>query len=400
MFIRAKYIILPVIIVLGLLGYRTYYYFFDETVPVICVSGIEENGYYAGDIQCGIEVSDGYKVKDVSVFLDGKPLINHFPINKQHDEHVFPIATKALAQGKHHIKICAQDSSFKCNTAESELTFFVDNQPLQAAFVKPNADFKVFQGRVLHMQFQVNKEIAKAVIKTLSKEYPCIPESNHSLIYECFVPVSTEETPNEYLFTIEITDRVGNTLTLENKFHVVMYPFKQQRLALKKEKLDEENEKWPAAAIFEEKIAELTQKSPAQKLWSGAFYVPIDSRGISTDFGTMRTTPDRGKYAHNALDLLGAPKSVVWASQDGIIVLKDRFAHSGNTVVIDHGCGILSMYFHLDTMPPFNVGDPIKKGRPVGTLGMTGYASGYHLHWELRVNNIAVDPLQWTQHNF
>jgi len=235
MILRSNYFTVPFIIILGLLGWRTYYYFFDESIPTIRVIGIEENGFYAGDLQCGIEVSDDYKVKDISVFLDGKPLVSHFPIHKKYDKRVFPIATKALTQGKHHLKISAQDSSFKENKSEKELIFFVDNQPLQAAFVKAHSDFKVFQGRVLHMQFQVNKDIKKAVIKTLSKEYPCIPETPHSLIYECFVPVSTEEIPNEYLFSIEITDHVDNTVTLENKFHIVMYPFKQQRLTLKSE---------------------------------------------------------------------------------------------------------------------------------------------------------------------
>ena len=69
---------------------------------------------------------------------------------------------------------------------------------------------------------------------------------------------------------------------------------------------------------------------------------------------------------------------------------------SGNTIAIDHGHGIVSLYYHLNDFSDIEVGDSVKKGNPVGTLGMTGYASGYHLHWELRVNGVPVDPLQWT----
>ena len=50
--------------------------------------------------------------------------------------------------------------------------------------------------------------------------------------------------------------------------------------------------------------------------------------------------------------------------------------------------------------PGLEVGDFVKKGNPIGRVGKTGYASGYHLHWELRVNNIPVDPLQWTERTF
>ena len=89
--------------------------------------------------------------------------------------------------------------------------------------------------------------------------------------------------------------------------------------------------------------------------------------------------------------------SVIWASNSGVIVLKDRFTHSGNTIVIDHGCGIVSMYFHLHDFADVQVGQKVKKGNPLGRMGMTGFANGQHLHWEIRVNNVAVDPMQWTQ---
>jgi len=94
------------------------------------------------------------------------------------------------------------------------------------------------------------------------------------------------------------------------------------------------------------------------------------------------------------------PKSVVWAAQNGIVVMKDRFGESGNTVVVDHGWGVLSMYFHLNDFANITVGQKIAKGNPIGTMGKTGYAKGYHLHWEMRINNTPVDPMQWTKRTF
>ena len=61
---------------------------------------------------------------------------------------------------------------------------------------------------------------------------------------------------------------------------------------------------------------------------------------------------------------------------------------------------ILSLFFHLDSFGNNAIGDKIKKGNPLGTLGMTGYASGYHLHWEMRIMMIPIDPMQWTKHDF
>ena len=114
----------------------------------------------------------------------------------------------------------------------------------------------------------------------------------------------------------------------------------------------------------------------------------------------IRATQERGLRQHKALDVYTTPKSVVWATQDGVVALKGRYAHSGNTVVIDHGYGLLSLFFHLDTFAPIEVGEKIKKGNPMGTLGKTGYATGWHLHWEMRLNNVAIEPLEWTKQGF
>jgi hypothetical protein len=373
---------------------------FDNSAPIVNLLGIEDGGCYANEVPCAVTGNDNYKVGHLSIWLDDKPLISHYKINRRSFEYPFSIATKQLPQGKHTLKVSATDASTKHNEVIKELTFQVDNEPLQAALVKVDGDFKVFQGRTLHVQFQVNKEIKNAYIEALSHKYPCVRESAHSLIYECFVPITCEENPNEHLFRITVVDMVGNQATLENKFLVVMYPFKKQVLAISSEKVKEEEELGKPEIDLEMALEELTKQSPQEKLWHGEFYVPVESRGISTDFGVLRTTQQRGKYRHNAVDLLGTPRAVIWAPQDGIIVLKERYCHSGNTIAIDHGCGILSLFFHLDSFANVNAGQRVKKGNPIGTLGKTGYASGYHLHWEMRINNTQVDPMQWTKQGF
>lgn len=388
---------------LALMSWTTftiYNYFFDTTVPEVSLRGIESNGYYGGDVSCILLAHDGYKVAYITILLDGKPLINRYHINKRSCEYPFILPTKTIPNGKHTIKIIIEDGAYNHNVTEKELTINVDNNPLQATFVRPEIDLKVFQGRTLHIQFQVNKEIKEAYIKTLSQTYACYSESPNSLVYDCYIPIKTDETPNEYMLALEIADHVGNTLSLENKFQIIMFPFKKTKLILNPEKIKKENEIGLPERALEQELEELTKKSPAQKLWQGSFYAPCDMKGISTDFGTVRITQERGKYPHNAVDLVGTPKSVIWATQDGIVVLKNRYAHAGNTIVIDHGCGLLSLFFHLDNFAAINVGDRIKKGNPIGTLGMTGYASGYHLHWGMRLNNIDIDPLQWTKHDF
>ncbi len=381
-------------------GYRTTRYFFDRTYPIIAVSGLKEGDVYAGDIACMLHGSDGYRVKSLSLWLDDSSLVEQHKINRRVFEYPFVIPTKPLPDGKHKLKIAVIDSSYSAHTTAKEIEFFVDNVPLRAAFTVHDATFKVNQGNTLHVQFQVNKPLKEAYIEVLSGKHYCCQENSGSLIYECFVPIKSDEQPSEYPFTLQITDRVGNRSTLDGKLDVIATPFTKQLLSVGKEKLEKEAIIGRSEREFEPLIAEISARSPKTRLWKGAFYAPCDMRGITTPFGTVRTSQERGRYRHDAVDIAATPKSIVWAAHDGTVVLKDRFVHSGNTVILDHGCGIITLYFHLDSFADIAVGDLVKKGKPIGRLGMTGYASGYHLHWELRINNVPVNPLQWIDYAF
>ncbi len=376
------------------IGSRTYNYFFDTSSPQLILRGVQSEGAYAGDMQCAIASS---KKGSISIYLDDQPLVNEFSIASGDQGHAFLIPTKTIANGKHVIKAEIIDSTYNGNKAAIEQPFIVDNIPLQAALIKADEEYKVFQGRTLHVQFQVNKPIQNATITALSQTYECFPESKNSSIYEAFIPVPCEENPNEYLFSVDVKDKVGTSMRLDNKFQIVTFPFKRSTMHVDSEKMDEEKELGKSNKELEDILIKIADKSPREKFWKGVFHTPIEVQRVSTEFGKIRTTQYKGMYAHKALDVINLPKSVVWAPQDGIVVLKDRFVDTGNTVIIDHGLGVITMLCHLDSFTEIKEGQAVKKGNPVGTIGKTGYANGYHLHWEMRVNNIAIDPMQWTK---
>ena len=390
------------VVVAGLVGVSAYNYFFDLSQPGITFAGIDDCGSCCGDVQCCVSGSDEYKVGNISIWLDDKepPIVSNFRVNAKKFEYPFVLPTRTLTQGKHQLKVEAIDKAFKKNKTVKKLDFYVDNVPLQAAFVRQESDQKVYQGRTLHVQFQVNKPISQAKVKALSGEYACVPEAPGSPIYECFIPIECEEKPNEYLLAVEVCDAVGNALNLDQKFQVVKFPFKRIRLNIDPNKVKEEKAIGIPKQELADRLVEMSSKSPKEKLWNGTFDVPAESHGHAADFGVVRISQEKGKYTHGAIDLLSPPKSVVWAPQDGVVVVKDRFDESGFTVVIDHGCSLLTLLFHLDSLADVNVGDKVKKGQRVGTVGKTGYSTGYHLHWEMRLNNKQVDPEQWIKESF
>lgn len=401
MILRARYVFQIIAICFFAWSAWVFYgYFFDKNLPQIDLLGLDELGYYCNDVHCTLIGKDSYKIGNVSVWLDDKALVRNFKINKREFEYEIPLDTATITDGKHTLKVEVENSTFSKNKSLVVRDFYVDNVVLQAAFVKPASEYKILQGRTFHLQFQVNKSIKSAVVKIASNSYNCFSEAQGSNIFEAYIPVKAEEKPNEYPFSVEITDLVGTKFILEGKFQVTAAAFKKQSLHVDPKKVKLEKEQGRKQSELDQELAVLFTKSPKNKLWQGTFYTPIEYTSVATEFGVQRITPEKGCYAHNAIDLLAMPRSVIWAPQEGIVVIKDRYDESGNTVVIDHGLGVFTLLFHLEEFSDINVGDRLKRGNPVGKMGKTGYASGYHLHWEMQINGVKVDPQQWTRDGF
>lgn len=371
--------------------FSSYSYFFDKSKPAFVMHGIEQDKFYSGSVDMLVS-SD--KTGYFSLFIDNKEVIAQERIKVKNPDQVVTLDLSDFSDGIHTLKTVFTDTNYHKNTVVQERDFYVDNINLEAHLLK-NGDYKAMQGRTLKIAFCVNKPIASAKLSAFAHSYDCVLSDPNT--YECYVPIPCEEkVQDNYLFAVKVKDNVGNIVDLQDRFKILPGQFKTQHITLDKQKVEQEKELGKTKNDFETAMQEITQNSPKKKLWCGSFCAPIDIVRTTCDFGTVRTTQEKGRYRHAAVDVINTPKSVVWATQDGIVALKDRFAESGNTIAIDHGCGIISLFFHLDEFADIEVGQKICKGNPVGTLGKTGYAAGYHLHWEMRIQNIAVDPLQWV----
>lgn len=400
MFVRARNVLILFSFVSLFAAKWFYSYYSYNSSPEFSLIGLEKDKSYKDVIAATLKVSNGYKIADISASLDGKPLTDLTKnIGKSSFELPFAIDTKILSAGLHTFEISLTDASKNANNKKESFSFRVDNEPLKAAFA--TTEYKVEQGRTIHVKINTNKDLTNAKVNFSSHNFTCFPENNLGTTYECFIPLECEEQPGESMIVAEVEDALGNSLKLSGKVVVTAAEFKKQSgFHVEQTKLNEEKQLGTDNKTLEDSLEKLAKESPNKKLWSGRFDVPLDVKRISTPFGEIRVTQEKGKYMHKAVDLVNMPKSVIWASQSGKVVIKDRFAMSGNTIVLDHGHGIFTLYYHLDDFANIEIGDFVKKGNPIGKLGSTGYAGGPHLHWELRVNNMAVDPLQWTENNF
>lgn len=129
-----------------------------------------------------------------------------------------------------------------------------------------------------------------------------------------------------------------------------------------------------------------------ERYWNKPFIRPIDSITTS-EYGSARTYNGVLKSYHGGVDFRAKTPLPILASNDGVVVLvKDRY-YSGGTVIIDHGEGVYSCYFHLSE---FNVkvGEPVIQGQNIALSGATGRITGPHLHFGFMVQGIQTDPIE------
>ncbi|MEW4982998.1 MAG: peptidoglycan DD-metalloendopeptidase family protein [Cycloclasticus sp.] len=120
------------------------------------------------------------------------------------------------------------------------------------------------------------------------------------------------------------------------------------------------------------------------------FILPAHGR-LSSPFGLKRFFNKQARKPHSGLDIAAPTGSAVVAPAAGTVIDVGHYFFNGNTVLVDHGQGLISGYFHL-SKTLVNIGDTIHQGQKIAEIGATGRVTGPHLHWNVYLNNTKVDP--------
>ena len=146
----------------------------------------------------------------------------------------------------------------------------------------------------------------------------------------------------------------------------------------------------------EEAFFSIASNFTNRDLWDGSFSYPVDDPCFGAFYGSSRSY-NNGPFDsfHTGVDFsVCAPNLNIYAAGSGRVVFAGQWFVRGNSVVIDHGWGVYTGYWHMSEIK-VQAGDVIEEGQLIGIIGSTGRSTGPHLHWELLVNDIQVNPLQW-----
>ncbi|MEO8484634.1 MAG: peptidoglycan DD-metalloendopeptidase family protein [Acidobacteriota bacterium] len=139
------------------------------------------------------------------------------------------------------------------------------------------------------------------------------------------------------------------------------------------------------------RLGQLFGAASTRRLWRGPFARPVSDPANSA-FGSRSILNGQPRSPHGGTDFLSEAGTPVQAPNAGHVVLAEDLYYTGNTVVIDHGQGLVSLFAHLSAVN-VETGRDVKTGDVIGLVGATGRVTGPHLHWTVRLGTARVDPL-------
>jgi murein DD-endopeptidase MepM/ murein hydrolase activator NlpD len=207
--------------------------------------------------------------------------------------------------------------------------------------------------------------------------------------------------PGLYPLTLQGTLSDGTRFGFSQMVPVLSGDFKYFKLVVPPETIDPANTK-PEDELWNS----LPVDASLEKLWDGVFQSPVlqpSPCGFTSFFGERRSYNDSPyNYFHTGLDFCYNYNNAVneiYAPAPGIVVFAGSLTVRGNATMIDHGWGVYTGYMHQDEIL-VDVGDKVETGQVIGIVGETGRVSGPHLHLEVWVGGVQVDPMDWLERTF
>ena len=261
------------------------------------------------------------------------------------------------------------------------ISFTLDFEP-----VLETSNTTVSQGDVLAIRLS---HLQEGVVPTIESTIPTsqfIPYAPGQMV--AFVPTWFRTSDlEEYIITIQ----AGN-YHWEIPMTVLWVDFPKQNMTIDTSNPDiQDAMSSEANAEYNNTIPPLYAVADMDKYWQGVFLQPVVDR-ISTEYGTRRYTNGALTSSfHNGMDIAADEGVEIKAAASGRVLFAGFLRATGNTVVIEHGGGIQTVYFHMLSISTAE-GAMVERADSIGTVGSTGYSTGPHLHLEVRIAGVAINP--------
>ncbi|HQR71597.1 MAG TPA: M23 family metallopeptidase [Burkholderiaceae bacterium] len=325
-----------------------------------------------------------------------------------------------IKDGPAVLRVTARDASlwhsFKGNEAALEKNITIDVTPPTLELIAD--DRYVNFGGVGVIVYKASADTASSGVKIGDHYFPGFPGQvkGHPDHYLALFAHAYDTAP-EARPTLVATDKAGNTREMRIAYELKNVRYKKSTIALSDSFL--QNKIVPLLAdagarqgspkdVFlavnkqlrkenEDRITAITQKATPSILWKDAF-AQLSNSKVEANFADLRTYTYNGAPVdtayHLGYDLSVTKNTPVEAANSGSVAFTGDLGIYGNTVILDHGLGLFSLYGHLSSID-VKVGDLVARRQILGKTGETGLAAGDHLHFGIYLDGVAVLPVEW-----
>jgi len=318
---------------------------------------------------------------------------------------------EGLTDGELRLRVTAKDRSWKPNKTILEKTFVLDSRPPRPVVL--GGPHYVNQGGAGLVVVTANEELSSAGVQVGEAWFSGFPLTESRTAVYFALP---QGAPRDVPFLVRAEDGAGNRGVAHFRPNVKLKPPRRDRIEVSDGFLaavvpyfkdQDPSLQGSDLQIFlavnriqretdAERIRAKCRESAPERLWSGAFTRMLGKP--TAGFGQERTYYYRGeevdRQVHLGVDIASLMQSPVPAGNGGRVIFTGPLGIYGETVILDHGCGLFSMYSHMsviDVAP----GASVAKGDILGRTGQTGMAGGDHLHFGMIVQGVFVDPVEW-----
>jgi murein DD-endopeptidase MepM/ murein hydrolase activator NlpD len=251
----------------------------------------------------------------------------------------------------------------------------------------------VAQGSLVLAEVRGAKEPGNVKSEWDGRAIPLWQEGGNAGTLHALLGVDLEKLPGKYEWKISWSGLEGKELSCGVPVTVHTGKFPTEHLKVGKQYVQPDPEQQKRAEEDQKKLRAIYDTVTPERLWDGKFQMPLKDVTTGGNFGRRRVLNGEARSPHAGVDFPAVAGTPVFASQSGNVVLAEELYYSGNTVLIDHGYGIYTLYCHLSKIG-VSAGEKVEAGAEIGKVGATGRVTGPHLHWGLTIQHARVNGMQ------
>jgi len=255
---------------------------------------------------------------------------------------------------------------------------------------------RAVQGGLLRLEVHGQTAIAQVSGEWTAREavrsVPFWRDARYKGLFHGFLGVDLAQPSGKYELKLNVQPESSEAVSCEISVSVTAGKFPEERLTVAPKFVEPNPEDTKRAEEEGARLRAIFATMTPEKLWTGAFRLPLPGIHTARNFGRRRVLNGTPGSPHSGVDIPAVEGTPIHASQRGRVVLAANLYFAGNTVVIDHGLGVYTLYGHMKVLG-VQEGETVAAGAVIGRVGATGRVTGPHLHWGLTLDDSRVNAL-------